>query len=446
MLPIIIVPLVVALSSEILDFLDICDWLIIGIFIVEYGSKLYLSKNRWAHFKSSWHLLDLFIIIVPFAQYAPLLGLKVTGSPSLLLRLLRLPRALALGTRALAQRMKEEEPAAIVQPEEVQTVIRSVDRDFKTVHENLTWDRLRGHLSSEEQEWIDLYNVNDESFNILSEILSIPEPHFKSNLFDEIYPHVDHLDQASMVFLQSGKIKRPEYGNSNLEVSRSGVLIICNGPKIITISRQSTSLFENVLLTCRRVAVNGSFVVSILYGIFEHILREHRSILSEIEVDLSRASSIPRSKLPKDFLEKIYKVAKEVSKLSGNLVHLEETLGSIIARRVLLDGFDESSEEIFDVLRDEASHINDVVDNLKDTIRSSIDLYINRTSFETNRILKILAVITSIALIPATISGLLGENVLNQPFGVYLWQIVLLTSIVVSLVVYMFVKLGWLKT
>jgi hypothetical protein len=87
------------------DFLEICDWSIIILFVVEYTSKLYLAKNMWAHFRSPWHLVDLVIIVLPFVQY-----LRFSASVRLVplpfsSRVLRLPRALAVGGRALGSRM-----------------------------------------------------------------------------------------------------------------------------------------------------------------------------------------------------------------------------------------------------------------------------------------------------------------------------------------------------
>ena len=81
-----------------------------------------------------------------------------------------------------------------------------------------------------------------------------------------------------------------------------------------------------------------------------------------------------------------------------------------------------------------------------DNLRSIIDLYINQTSFETNRILKILVVVKSISVIPSAVGGLIGTNLLDVPYGAYLWQVSFVIGISMALVTYVFYKLGWLKT
>ena len=106
--PMILLPFIFQLNTSILSFLEICDWIIVLLFVAEYTLKLYLASDRWKHFKSPWHIVDLVIVVLPFIQYVPLLGLATTGSPSLLLRLLRLPRALAVGGRAVAGRRNND--------------------------------------------------------------------------------------------------------------------------------------------------------------------------------------------------------------------------------------------------------------------------------------------------------------------------------------------------
>jgi hypothetical protein len=67
-IPIILINYFFTVTPQVQSFLDITDWTIVIIFEVEYFSKLYLAPNRWEHFKSPWHLVDLFIITIPLIQ------------------------------------------------------------------------------------------------------------------------------------------------------------------------------------------------------------------------------------------------------------------------------------------------------------------------------------------------------------------------------------------
>ncbi|MDA4134653.1 MAG: ion transporter [Thaumarchaeota archaeon] len=443
-IPIILIPFAINVSPSATEFLDICDWTIIVLFVAEYTSKLYLAKDRWAHFKEPWHLVDLVIVILPFIQYLPALGLSTRGSPSLLLRLLRLPRALAVGGRAFGSRMQASQTVALDSTKESETVIRIVDSKTLTVGDGLTWDDLKSHLADDNQEWLDIRNLSEEGVARLSSLIRVPEPHFKIDLVDEIFPHIDYVQQLSLIFLQSGKVRYPDKPEAYLTISRSGIIIICTGSKIISVSRHGLDVFSGVMESVRS-QTKVSFVVSVLYALLDQTLKEYRSVLSEIEIAVIRIAGTPRSKLPRDFLERVYGLNKEVSRLVSNLLHFKELLSVIVSNKVPLEGFDSAAEEDFHVLQDGVSYLNEIADDLINTIRSAIDLYINQTSFETNKILKILAVITSMSVIPSAIGGLLGMNLLDVPYAASLWEVVLVLVISMSFVTYVFIKLGWLK-
>jgi Mg2+ and Co2+ transporter CorA len=444
LLPIILLPLFFSLPSEVLSFFEICDVTVIIFFVVEYFSKLYLARSRWEYFKSPWHLLDLVVVVLSFLSYLPLISLNGKGSSALLLRLLRLPRALAVGGRTAGRRTADV-PAAVV-AEVPPTVIRQVESDLSTEHENLTWEDVERHLATKDQEWIDIHNITEEGVIALSGMLRVPPHHFRVKQVGEIYPRIEYVQQMSFIFLQSGEIKYPDRTDSYLTIARRGEIVICKGPKIISASPYGIDLFKKSLAEMQSHLGEHSFAVSVLYGILDSTLKEYRSMFSEIELEVTKIGSTPRSKLPKDFLQRMYELNKEVMKLVSNLVHFKELLGVAISRRVPLEGFDESAEEDFQALQEETSYLNEIAEDIVDHLRTIIDLYINQSSYETNRILKILAVITSLAVIPAALSGILGTNLLGVPYDLELWQLVLVTLISMSFTAYCFYKLGWLKS
>ncbi len=446
LIPVIIIPFVFDVSANVLLFLEMCDITIVILFVTEYVSKLYFAANRWQHFKSPWHMVDLIIVILPVIQYIPIMSLSVTGSYSLLLRLLRLPRAFAVGSRAMAGRHISNRNIAneVNSPE---PIIRQVGSDLKTTQINLTWAQLEEHLSDKNrQEWLDIHNMSDEGFAKLSKILRISELHFKSKIVDEIFPHIDYVQNASLLFIQSGKIQYPETTNNYLTISKSGIIIICNGTKILTVSRHSVDLFNTILSSIQVNNKDKEFVVTVLYSILEHTLSNYRVILSEIELELIKISRTPKSKLPSDFLERIYQLDKEVSRLVSNLIRYKGLLSTVVSKHVPLEGFNEATKEAFNVLQQGSEYLNEIADDLTDNLDFMINLYINQTSFETNRILKVLAVITSISVIPAAIGGILGMNLIDVNYGAYLWQVVFIIGTAMIFTTYVFIKLGWLKT
>ena len=109
-----------------------------------------------------------------------------------------------------------------------------------------------------------------------------------------------------------------------------------------------------------------------------------------------------------------------------------------------LEGFGERHEKIFDILTDEATYLHETASNARDNLQSLVDLYINTTSYETNNVMRTIAVITCLGIIPA-LMGLLGSNIIGNPWHIQLWQVFGLIGILMLIMGWIFYRLGWLK-
>jgi Mg2+ and Co2+ transporter CorA len=74
-----------------------------------------------------------------------------------------------------------------------------------------------------------------------------------------------------------------------------------------------------------------------------------------------------------------------------------------------------------------------------------VDFYLNTTSFSMNRVMKILAVLTALTMVPAIVGGLLGMNLIDNPWPATLLQMVTIVGLVMVLTAWVYFNLGWLK-
>ena len=157
-----------------------------------------------------------------------------------------------------------------------------------------------------------------------------------------------------------------------------------------------------------------------------------------------RLESIPYKERPSTFLETTFHLRKEANQLVPSLLHLKELISIISSKRVPLEGFDEKHEKIFDILLDEAVYLHETASNARDDLLSLIDLYINTTSYEMNKVMRVIAVITCLGIIPA-VMGLLGSNIAGNPWDIQLWQVFGILGVVMFFLGWVFYRLGWLK-
>lgn len=455
-IPIVLLPLAIDLTGNkpVLQILDFCDLVITSFFVAEYSLKLYSAKNRWEYFHVGWHLLDLFIVVISIWGIMSIFVFGVTfgvrGSPYLYVRFLRLARVFAIGSRSAASRarLKKGEERITQGTEQVQ--IRVIEENLETIHDNVPWEQVEEYLTDKNQQWIEISNLNSENIEKLGETLNIPAAQFESRLIDEGFPRIDSLERASLVFLQPGQLFYPGENHPYLTISKTGLLIIYGNNDIVTVTREKLDLFEIVLPNVRKHQAGNPLIIVVLYCILEYIIKRYRSIVSEIEIELMRMERVQTSQMPSDFLDRTFQLKKEVSGLSADLLHTKQILSIMDPRQLPIAGMNDAWAEMFDIFQDQTSYLEEATNNAKENLLSIIDLHINRTSYEVNKVLKVLAVITVLAVIPAFVTGMLGQNIADltyaHDFTVYLWQVVICVIIGMVCVTYIFGKLGWLKS
>ena len=101
--------------------------------------------------------------------------------------------------------------------------------------------------------------------------------------------------------------------------------------------------------------------------------------------------------------------------------------------------------EIVRVLGDRADYLYQTADNLREGVLSVIELHLNVVSFEMNKVMRLLAVVSVLGLAPAVVGGLLGMNLSGNPWPVTLWQVTFGVCGAVLLILYTFLVRGWLR-
>jgi Mg2+ and Co2+ transporter CorA len=446
MIPVVLVPLFFSLPASVATSLKSVDYIILAIFVIEYLSKLILAPNILKHFLNPWHLLDLFVIVVPLVSLLPMFSNKLARS-SLILRLLRIIRIVAVGGRTVDRRLQLASSA----PAREETVnlpvsIQIMDERLTDNYELFSFVDLKKYLDSPSHTWANISSVSTLDLDQLSDTLGIPKILLESELIEESYPRVDYFDDYSMIFSRVADVQISHKGLTRLLINRTGLLIICKGQNILTVSKNRTDFFRQIIEEAKKIHTPEDPVdVTILYTILKHILEKDKKIITALEKELMSLESIPLNKRPDNFLETAFHLRKEVNQLVPSLLHMKEIISVITSKRVPLEGFNEKHEKIFDILEDESAYLHETASNVRDNLQSLVDLYINTTSFEMNKVMRLIAVITSLGIIPAIILGALGTNLIDNPWNINLWQVFSFVIVLMLMMGWIFYRLGWMK-
>jgi Mg2+ and Co2+ transporter CorA len=444
MVPVVLIPLLVDLNNSTRIAFNFLDYFVLGIFILEYLLKTVLATNVVQHIINPWHLLDLIIILIPLANLLPMVSIRLGTSP--LLRLLRIIRLVAIGGRAVDRRVELASSALEAEEKtEIPLEIHIMEGQLENNFENVPLSKLKQYLDSPTHTWVDISPISESDFDKLSEILGIPRILLESELIDESYPRVDYFEHYAMIFARIADLQLFDSGPVRFAINRTGLLVICQKRNIITVSKNKSDLFPQIIEKARKVYTPGEpVVITILHTILKHVIDKDKQIIGALERELMILESIPPKKIPSSFLETTFHLRKEVNQLAPSLLHLKEIISMIISRRVPLEGFSERHENIFDILMDESTYLHETASNARDNLQSLIDLYINTTSYETNRVMRVIAVITSLGIIPA-LGGLFGSNLIGNPWEIQLWQLWGMVGMLMVGMGWIFYRLGWLK-
>ena len=323
--------------------------------------------------------------------------------------------------------------------------VRVVDRDLANLREDVSLKSASGYLRDTSQTWIDISSVSESNMEELSRNLGIPLFVLESELLEESYPRIDYFESYSMVFARIADVVVNETGTRRINVSRNGLLVICSGQNIITISKADSGLFSQIHDKAKRLYGRGEpLVVSVLYTVLKHSLEKDSQVISALEHELIMLESIPLKNRPANFLETTFYLRKEVNQLVPSLLHMKEIAAMITSKRVPLEGFEDKHEKLFDILADEATYLKETAENARDNLLSLIELYLNTSSFELNKVMRFVAVITSLGILPA-VGGLLGSNIVGNPWDIQLWQLFIGLAVVMLSGLWVFYRLGWLK-
>jgi Mg2+ and Co2+ transporter CorA len=444
MIPVVLIPIFFDLPASLDVTFRFVDYSILAIFVLEYFLKLALAKNVLQHFLNPWHLLDLLVVLLPLVAILPSVTGEFGYSP--LLRLLRIIRIAAVGGRTIDRRLQLASSGKIDQKvERTPLTIRVMDGTLENIFENVSIEEMRKHASNKTETWIDISSVCDEDLDRISESLNIPRMILESELIEESYPRIDYFDNYSMIFALVADVTSPTADSERPSINRTGLLVVCQDQNIITISKSHDGLFKLILEKAKKIHnADEPMIVSILYTLLRFILDQDKQIIAFLEKELMRLEAIPSKDRPDNFLETTFYLRKEVNQLVPSLLHLKELISVISLKRVPLAGFSEKHARIFDILLDEAVYLHGTASNARDNLLSLIDLFINTTSFEMNKVMRVIAVITSLSIIPA-VFGLLGSNISGNPWDIQLWQVFGVVAVTMLFLGWVFYRLGWLK-
>jgi Mg2+ and Co2+ transporter CorA len=417
-------PLLFALPPRLALALDVMQWAIVGLFAAEYVVHLLLAADRWRYVRSPWRILDLVIILAPLVSLLPFASDFARSSPAL--RVLRLARVLLFGARArhgLAaardEARREAAGAARV------TAITPAHGE----PEERSWPQLLHWLAQPGRAWLHAANLDESQLREVAARVALPQAVLEAALRETSYPRLESTPRWCAFTLS--------FPRSD-DAPRSPVLLLVAEEQLLSLSLEPLALqrrpgFEHLPWGTRS-----------LLHVVRCVLQRNEALAARSEEELRGLETLAADESPEAFFEVVFRLKRSLTLARGDLWRLRALLEMLADGRRELPGLGSERACVKD-LAQQADYLHETVEKTQEALLALLDLHLNIASYGVNRFMRLLAVVSSLALIPTIVGGLLGMNILGNPWPVTLSQVAFATFILMLGVLYAFMAKGWLR-
>lgn len=254
-------------------------------------------------------------------------------------------------------------------------------------------------------------------------MIGLTEPNFFTILADYFKIHELTVEDILNVY-QRPKIE--EFGNILFaEIDR----LLINGKKNRASNQISLLLINNCILTFQdfeedflkvietRIAHGKIFANSkadaIFYAVFDLVIDEYYIVLEQINDEIEDIEELFFSENPANDLKPLQHLRNELRRYRQSIWPVRDIMNRIHKNEIA-----QISNEVLIYFHDTHDHINQIIEileNLRESTLSLIDVHMSFTGNRLNDIMKVLTVISTIFMPLTFIAGIYGMNFHNMP-------------------------------
>jgi len=430
------------------DWFPFVEWAQFGIivlFLLEWFASLYLAKDRAGHIQDLRTVGGLWILGICLLAFTPTIGHIVIERP--ILKLLRITPALFFGflaTRPLFARRREPEPARASESVCFQRMDASTEGEIASAP--ISEEEFTSWLAEPERQGC-FCAIGDHAGTFagtLTKAQGVSAAAIQGSLAITSHPRISRLGKT-LVF--AGALPTvTESGPLQSEVGTIPFAFACTSKSLVLAESQPTvGAAVSQFLNEKRQLAGAPLNVRVTMALF-HIL------LARYEEAAERLSSEVRHLMMMQIGRDVHKAYMAAFNLQKTLARLKSDvwrLGRIFDRlekgKLALPFEGGDYRTLYESLSDTCDYTEEAFSQLHEAATSAIDLRLNLASFQMNRFMGLMAVVTTVAIIPATMSGMLGINITGGNFPVSLGNVVFWAAMAIVLVLYFLKTRGWLR-
>ena len=214
---------------------------------------------------------------------------------------------------------------------------------------------------------------------------------------------------------------------------------------VITVEEEACPEIKSIIQQVHQTPTAAQRSDQVFYRIMDHVVDSYLPILDHFDDLIDGLEDEALENPTPDTLSRIFQNKRALAILRRVLVntrdvtgHLQRTESPFIAR------------DMWPFLRDVYDHVArnlDLVEMMRDLLSGALDVYLSSVANRTNQVMKVLTVLSTIALPALVVSGFYGMNVKGLPAADSTYGVVLVILLMVGctvLLLYLLKRFRWL--
>jgi Mg2+ and Co2+ transporter CorA len=421
-------PFLFSLTPTAESVVDALEWAIIATFALEYVVQFTVASDRDAYVRDPWRILDAAIVVGSVASLLPSITDAARTMPAL--RILRLFRVLLFGVRAGHGVGTPALPVPRRLPEGPPRVARLLCGSDAALPAE--WADLLRWAASPTSEWVHASNLSPQRLREAAEAAGVAHVMVDAALNESSFPRLESELRWSALTLS--------VPSQTDILRRDPVLMLLTEDDVLSLAQHPLD-FGQPPAAYAELPWGPRCALDVV----RRVLARNEELAARLEREVRDLESLPADQSPDRFFEATFRLKRALSVAKGDLWRLRGILEMLAEGRRALPGLGEQGREAAARLVEEADYLYETVDNARESVLSLIDLHINVAAHETNRFMRLVAIMSTLGLIPAITGGLLGMNLADSPWSVTLGQVAFATLVLILGVLYAFMAKGWLR-
>ncbi len=423
------------------------DVVALAAFVAEYALALLRAPDRREFVRDPWRALDAVVIVTLAVSLLPAAAAALGASP--LLRLIRFARLALLGTRSGARLVLQPEMAVADDGVEsgAESAAFALQRGAQPPLVPVDWGEVLRRIGSEQEDWLYVRGLGEAELKQIAQRLGVPEPLLGERLLQASFPQLDRMQRFVTLFLWYPMLKPGPVrgGLAEATLTRTGVLLVGAGRNVAVLVRRPSDLLDRLQARLDEFDDSVPTLVGATHALLREVVRAWLRVAEDLELRLERLEADELALGDQVFLQRAFRLRRELTHARTTLRHLARVTEEMHNQPLAINGFDAVEQPLFGLLASEAMDIHERVETVSTNLAALTDMRLNVSSFQMNKVMRILAVLTTLALIPSVVGGMLGMNLLDAPWSLRLPEVGFWVTCAMVLSVYVFAVRGWLR-